>query len=211
MPFNAAAMLSTTRNWLTNPGGNQRYNSFRSQEATMIRWHNPSTVHASCIGSQRSLAIGQWPRCPSGVDERISSSRPISILAASNPAAQLRGEADGCPEHRWCPERRWHPEHRWCPEQRWNGTLRYLCKQATRKVPISGTRSENMADMKIRENVEPLKKPEIERDSIGRFERKGKLAKSAKSKNKQLANTGQFQVGADARCSPGRPPGSLNK
>jgi len=68
-----------------------------------------------------------------------------------------------------------------------------------------------MADMKIKENVEPLKKPEIERDSIGRFERKGKLAKSAKSKNKELANTGQFQVGADARRSPGRPPGSLNK
>jgi hypothetical protein len=31
---------------------------------------NPSTADASCIGSQRSLAIGQWPRCPSGIDER---------------------------------------------------------------------------------------------------------------------------------------------
>jgi hypothetical protein len=58
-----------------------------------------------------------------------------------------------------------------------------------------------------------LKKP-IFRDSMGRFERHGKtLSKTAKNKmnNKQLANTGQFQSGADARRAPGRPKGSPNK
>jgi hypothetical protein len=41
------------------------------------RWQrpNPSTADASCIGSQRSLAIGQWLRCPSGIDEKISFSQ----------------------------------------------------------------------------------------------------------------------------------------
>jgi hypothetical protein len=59
-----------------------------------------------------------------------------------------------------------------------------------------------------------LKKPEILRDSAGRFDRHGKaLSKTAKNKmnNKQLANTGQFQSGADARRAPGRPKGSPNK
>jgi hypothetical protein len=58
------------------------------------------------------------------------------------------------------------------------------------KVPISGRRSENMADMKIAENVEPLKKWD-------------KLVK-------RNAN-GQFERGSKALAGAGRPPGSLNK
>jgi hypothetical protein len=58
VPFSAAATLSTTRNWLMNSGGNQKHD-FQSQEATMIRWHNPSRADASCIGSQRSPEIGE--------------------------------------------------------------------------------------------------------------------------------------------------------
>ena len=58
------------------------------------------------------------------------------------------------------------------------------------KVPISGRRSENMADMKIAENVEPLKK----RDKLV----------------KRNAN-GQFERGSKALAGAGRPPGSLNK
>jgi hypothetical protein len=65
-----------------------------------------------------------------------------------------------------------------------------------------------MADMKIAENVEPLKKPEIERDSIGRFERKGKLARAAKVKNKI---TGDIRPNNLPARGPGRPPGSPNK
>jgi hypothetical protein len=59
-----------------------------------------------------------------------------------------------------------------------------------------------------------LKKPEPFRDSMGRFDRHGKaLSKTAKNKmnKKQLANTGQFQSGVDARRAPGRPKGSPNK
>jgi hypothetical protein len=58
------------------------------------------------------------------------------------------------------------------------------------KVPISGRRSENMADMKVAENVEPLKKWD-------------KLVK-------RNAN-GQFERGSKALAGAGRPPGSLNK
>ena len=56
----------------------------------MIRWHNPSTAGASCIGSQRSLAIGQWLRCPSGIDDgscRMTQPAPppmISVLRDSH-------------------------------------------------------------------------------------------------------------------------------
>ena len=59
-----------------------------------------------------------------------------------------------------------------------------------------------------------LKKPDVLRDSMGRFDRHGKtLSKTAKNKmnKKQLANTGQFQSGVDARRAPGRPKGSPNK
>jgi hypothetical protein len=62
------------------------------------------------------------------------------------------------------------------------------------------------------ENVERLlKKPEIKRDEMGRFEQAGTgLIKKAQKKGKVGSNLTQYQPGHD-RPGPGRPKGSKNK
>jgi hypothetical protein len=58
---------------------------------------------------------------------------------------------------------------------------------------------------------ELLKKPEIQRDDIGRFERKGMLAKSAKfSQDQKTEITGPFKPGQSGNPA-GKPKGTLNK
>ena len=63
------------------------------------------------------------------------------------------------------------------------------------------------------EIYEPLKPPEIERDGMGRFERRGKgdLKKNPEDIKRDAA-TGQFTKGhGGARVGAGRPPGAQNK